>query len=578
MRARLLDEHRILTTAGPGRAGAAGDARPAAAGQPARRLHRGARSTGWAGRWRHCAEPADHGESDRAPRPPVVKRFTVIAVRRKAFGVVGPTAYEGGAQTRTAVVSAATAPAPTRGRLHDRSGPGGGGMSAQYTALRTPAPTPTTDDPLLDRRAIRVEAARAHIAGTALTASAGGASASSSSTTWSTWPGPRRGPPGPRCSALVAGAAAHAVRQRGDPRAGRAGRAVHPARRGRRRRRRRRCAPTSRCCAPRLRRARLRRRAARRRPGPAGASASTRRRATSRWRQHFAALGCAAPGTAMMCATAALQVNLDAGPAARWAQRLGRIRALGPVLVALSACSPYLAGETSGWRSMRQQAWHGIDHARSDPVVRRRPGRRVGGVRAARAGDAGARPGRPGARRARAHAGRLRRLAGRRRADRPAAHARRPRLPPDDAVPAGAPARLRRDPLHRRAARPLVAGRRRRDRHAGRRPGRRRHRGGAVRAGGRRPGRGGPRRAGRPGAARGRAGLRRGRAGAVSGRACARRWRATRSCSSSGRTPGDELRAAVQARRPARRAARRKPVREQTRPRPRARRGRAPTR
>ncbi len=84
--------------------------------------------------------------------------------------------------------------------------------------------------------------------------------------------------------------------------------------------------------------------------------------------EHFAALGCAAPGKAMMSATAALQVNLDAGPATGWGQRLGLIRELGPVLVALSACSPYLAGAASGWCSMRQQAWHGIDHSRSDPV------------------------------------------------------------------------------------------------------------------------------------------------------------------------------------------------------------------
>jgi glutamate--cysteine ligase len=84
--------------------------------------------------------------------------------------------------------------------------------------------------------------------------------------------------------------------------------------------------------------------------------------------RHFAALGCAAPGNAMMSATAALQVNLDAGPAAGWARRLGLIRDLGPVLVAASACSPYLGGRASGWRSMRQQAWHGIDHSRSDPV------------------------------------------------------------------------------------------------------------------------------------------------------------------------------------------------------------------
>ena len=84
--------------------------------------------------------------------------------------------------------------------------------------------------------------------------------------------------------------------------------------------------------------------------------------------EHFTALGCAEPGKAMMSATAALQVNLDAGPAANWPQRLELIRDLGPVLVAASATSAYLGGRSSGWRSMRQQAWHGIDHSRSDPV------------------------------------------------------------------------------------------------------------------------------------------------------------------------------------------------------------------
>jgi glutamate--cysteine ligase len=89
--------------------------------------------------------------------------------------------------------------------------------------------------------------------------------------------------------------------------------------------------------------------------------------------QHFAALGCEEPGKAMMSATAALQVNLDAGPEAGWSQRLDLIRSLGPVLVAASACSPYLGGRSSGWHSMRQQIWHGIDHSRSDPVLGSEP-------------------------------------------------------------------------------------------------------------------------------------------------------------------------------------------------------------
>ena len=82
---------------------------------------------------------------------------------------------------------------------------------------------------------------------------------------------------------------------------------------------------------------------------------------------HFAALGCAGPGRAMMTGTAALQVNLDAGPAASWPARIELLRRLAPVLVAVSACSPYLAGRSSGWASMRQQAWHGLA-ARSAPV------------------------------------------------------------------------------------------------------------------------------------------------------------------------------------------------------------------
>ena len=90
--------------------------------------------------------------------------------------------------------------------------------------------------------------------------------------------------------------------------------------------------------------------------------------------RHFAAMGCLAPGAAMMTATAALQVNLDAGPIEQWPRRLELVRRLGPVLVALSACSPWLADRSSGWHSMRQQIWHGIDHSRSDPVPGDEPG------------------------------------------------------------------------------------------------------------------------------------------------------------------------------------------------------------
>jgi glutamate--cysteine ligase len=79
---------------------------------------------------------------------------------------------------------------------------------------------------------------------------------------------------------------------------------------------------------------------------------------------HFTALRCARAGIAMMAGTAALQINLDAGPAARWSQRLAHFRRLSPVLVAMSACSPLLGGHSSGWHSMRQEAWYGIDARR----------------------------------------------------------------------------------------------------------------------------------------------------------------------------------------------------------------------
>ncbi|MCW2762689.1 MAG: hypothetical protein JWR85_2890 [Marmoricola sp.] len=89
--------------------------------------------------------------------------------------------------------------------------------------------------------------------------------------------------------------------------------------------------------------------------------------------QHFDALGCAGSGKSMMSATAALQVNLDAGPASGWQDRLALIRSMVPMLVAASATSPYLGGSTSGWHSMRQGTWQGIDHGRSDPVPRGEP-------------------------------------------------------------------------------------------------------------------------------------------------------------------------------------------------------------
>jgi glutamate--cysteine ligase len=87
--------------------------------------------------------------------------------------------------------------------------------------------------------------------------------------------------------------------------------------------------------------------------------------------QHFAAAGCLPAGTAMMTSTASLQVNLEAGPAAGWRDRVRLAHALGPVLVAVSACSPLLAGRVTGWRSSRQSVWGALDQARCGPLLGR---------------------------------------------------------------------------------------------------------------------------------------------------------------------------------------------------------------
>jgi ergothioneine biosynthesis glutamate--cysteine ligase EgtA len=85
--------------------------------------------------------------------------------------------------------------------------------------------------------------------------------------------------------------------------------------------------------------------------------------------QHFASTGSGYAGRAMMCSTAALQLNVEAGPMDDWSMRISRMHRLAPVLVAISACSPWLAGGSSGWRSMRQQVWGEIDQARCGPLL-----------------------------------------------------------------------------------------------------------------------------------------------------------------------------------------------------------------
>jgi ergothioneine biosynthesis glutamate--cysteine ligase EgtA len=84
--------------------------------------------------------------------------------------------------------------------------------------------------------------------------------------------------------------------------------------------------------------------------------------------QHFDAMGCGAAGAAMMTATASLQVNVDAGPASGWADRVRLAHQLGPVLVAVSACSPLVGGRETGTRSNRQRIWGELDQARCGPL------------------------------------------------------------------------------------------------------------------------------------------------------------------------------------------------------------------
>jgi glutamate--cysteine ligase len=85
--------------------------------------------------------------------------------------------------------------------------------------------------------------------------------------------------------------------------------------------------------------------------------------------RHFRATGRATPGAVMMNSTAALQVNLQAGPSDRWAARIAQAHRLGPTLVAISACSRWLSGRDTGWQSARQRAWAGLGTRTAGPAL-----------------------------------------------------------------------------------------------------------------------------------------------------------------------------------------------------------------
>ncbi len=81
---------------------------------------------------------------------------------------------------------------------------------------------------------------------------------------------------------------------------------------------------------------------------------------------HFDAFGSA--GRTMMRQTAAIQVNVDLGPDQIAPSRWQTADALGPLLAAVFANSPFVASAPSGWCSTRLAVWLAIERGRSAPV------------------------------------------------------------------------------------------------------------------------------------------------------------------------------------------------------------------
>jgi glutamate--cysteine ligase len=76
-------------------------------------------------------------------------------------------------------------------------------------------------------------------------------------------------------------------------------------------------------------------------------------------------------GRIMMCGTASVQVNLDAGLVGGGSAGIDRrwriAHAVGPILVAAFANSPCHAGRPTGWKSTRQAVWARLDPTRTRP-------------------------------------------------------------------------------------------------------------------------------------------------------------------------------------------------------------------
>lgn len=73
-------------------------------------------------------------------------------------------------------------------------------------------------------------------------------------------------------------------------------------------------------------------------------------------------------GARMMCTTAAVHVNVDAGADEVGARRWHAAHRLGPTFVAAFANSPIVDGRPSGWMSSRMAAWMVIDPTRAAPA------------------------------------------------------------------------------------------------------------------------------------------------------------------------------------------------------------------
>lgn len=74
-------------------------------------------------------------------------------------------------------------------------------------------------------------------------------------------------------------------------------------------------------------------------------------------------------GRRMMCGTASIQINVDAGTGECVNERWRRAHAIGPVMIAAFANSPFALGRPTGWRSTRMANWFRMDRTRTRPAL-----------------------------------------------------------------------------------------------------------------------------------------------------------------------------------------------------------------